>query len=561
MGTTIRKKLLSSFIFISILVLCIGVVSFLSLRDINNSYTNLLERSSEIKFLAKDIEKLAYQQSNDIRGYFVFNETNLDNFNATNENVNTSINKALNLALDQETKDKFTTLLSLNENYRKEAVKAAEISKTDEEKGKAYLTDVVTPFGKELRSVALEIMEYESKAMEDKMDENMALTAKINLIINTISIIAVLVAVILGLIISRNISRPITALVQSSERIAAGDLTGEDVQVKTKDELSKLAGSFNAMKSNIKDLISQIGTSSQLVAASAEELTASAEQTSSATVEITQSIHGIAEGAETSTTSLEESSRGLEEVTVAVQNIAENSNSVAEAGLKATEQAKLGGEFVAQTVQQIQAIDKSVFESGETIKSLDKRSQEIGEITKVITEIANQTNLLALNAAIEAARAGEHGKGFAVVADEVRKLAEQSQQSATQISELIKEIQGDMGNSNNSINQVKVDVREGLDIVGKTEESFKVILTSMTKVGVQIEDIASTAEQMAASAQEVSASVMNITALSKDSSMLSQGVAAATEEQLASMEEISSASTSMSKMAMDLQELVSKFKI
>lgn len=561
MGTTIRKKLLTSFIFISVLVLCIGVVSFLSLKNLNDSYTNLLERSSEVKFLAKDIEKLAYQQSNDIRGFFVFNETNLDNFNQTNENVNISINKALSLVQDQETKDKFNTLLSLNENYRKESARAAEISKTDVEAGKAYLTDVVTPFGKELRGVALEIMEDQNKTMEEKMEENMALTTKINLIINTISIIAVLVAIILGLLISRNISRPITALVQSSERIASGDLTGEDVQVKTKDELSKLANSFNIMKSNIKDLISQIGTSSQMVAASAEELTASAEQTSSATVEITQSIQGIAEGAETATTSLEESSRGLEEVTVAIQNIAENSNSVADAGSRATEQAELGGEFVARTVQQIHAIDKSVFESGEAIKSLDKRSQEIGEITKVITEIANQTNLLALNAAIEAARAGEHGKGFAVVADEVRKLAEQSQQSSTQISELIKEIQGDMGHSNNSINQVKLDVKEGLDIVGKTEESFKVILTSMTKVGIQIEDIASTVEQMAASAQEVSASIMNITALSKDSSMLSQGVAAATEEQLASMEEISSASTSMSKMAMDLQELVSKFKI
>ena len=226
----------------------------------------------------------------------------------------------------------------------------------------------------------------------------------------------------------------------------------------------------------------------------------------------------------------------------------------------AKEQAKMGGEFVGKTAQQIHAIHRSVNDSGEAIRYLDTRSQEIGEITKVITEIANQTNLLALNAAIEAARAGEHGKGFAVVADEVRKLAEQSQQSSTQISMLINEIQVDLARSNNSINQVKSDVQEGLTIVNKTEDSFKLILDSLDTVGMQIVDMAATAEQMSASAQEVSANVTS-TSMSRDASENFQSVAAATEEQLASMEEISSASNNLSEMAMNLQELVSKFRL
>ena len=378
------------------------------------------------------------------------------------------------------------------------------------------------------------------------------------------TIIVILVAMIgsiaVGYLIAQMISRPLKKVVTLVEQVANGDLT-HSTDINRKDEVGALAKSMNAMVISLRKLMQDVMNTSQQVAASSEELTASAEQTSHATEEITNTIQEIAVGAETSTASLEESSTGLEEVTLGIQNIADSSNNISEASSLATSQAKMGGEYVGKTVQQIQAISESVNESSEAIRSLDKRSQEIGEITKVITAIANQTNLLALNAAIEAARAGEHGKGFAVVADEVRKLAEQSQQSSQQISELINEIQVDMARSNNSIDQVKSDVQEGLTIVGKTEESFEVILDSLDKVGMQIDDLAATAEQMSASAQEVSANVASSTSMSRDSSMNSQTVAAAAEEQLASMEEISSASNNLSEMAMNLQELVSKFKL
>lgn len=373
-------------------------------------------------------------------------------------------------------------------------------------------------------------------------------------------VVVLLLAIVVVFLFTRKLRKRLGTLSIALEKAGNGDFTVEVVD-KSGDELTELSNSYNAMRSNLRVMIDEVLQTSEQVASSSEQLTAGADQTSKATEEITNVIQQVASGAETTTDNLEGSTKSLEEVTIGIQNIADYSSSVAEAGGKATEHAKIGGEYVRKTVSQIHAIDGSVKVSGDVFKVLENRSVEIGEITKVITEISNQTNLLALNAAIEAARAGEHGKGFAVVANEVRKLAEQSQKSATQISELIQDIQLEMAKSNQSISQVKDDVQLGIEIAGKTEQSFTEILSSMEDMGERIVEMAATSEQIAAGAQEVSATITNITNVIRDTSMHSQSVAASTEEQLASMEEVTASATNLSQLAMNLQVLVSKFKV
>ncbi|MFZ3590275.1 methyl-accepting chemotaxis protein [Bacillus sp. DJP31] len=356
------------------------------------------------------------------------------------------------------------------------------------------------------------------------------------------------------------IKKRLTNITTALELAGDGDFTSQ-LHDNTGDELSNLSISFNLMSENFKKIMNEVIMTSELVASSSEELTASSEQTSKATELITESIQEVAKGAEHSTSSVEESSTALEEVSKGVQSIAENASSISEVSSLATQKAKDGEAFVTNTVLQINAISLSVNESGEVIKLLEQRSKEIGDITKVISGIAEQTNLLALNAAIEAARAGEHGKGFAVVADEVRKLAEQSQQSSSQISSLIHEIQQDMTRSNRSIEQVAIDVKDGLVIVQQTEGSFKEILGFMEELSSQITDMAATAEEISASSEEVTSTVIGITEISKGTSMHTQNVAASAQEQLASMEEVSASAYSLSKLADDLKELVNRFKV
>ncbi|USK61454.1 methyl-accepting chemotaxis protein [Peribacillus asahii] len=383
-------------------------------------------------------------------------------------------------------------------------------------------------------------------------------------IANIVLIVAVL-AIVLGSIVayyfSVRFTKPIIQISGELNRAAEGDFSGEDIKVTTKDEIGALTEDFNKMRANTKVLLAHVNNSTEHVAASSEQLSASAEETSKATEEITHAIQLIATGAEDSTNSLQESSQSLDEVTIGIQNLAENSATISEAGTMIAEKAQQGNVYVEQTVKQINSINNKVNESGQVLQLLDSSSNEIGEISKVITDIADQTNLLALNAAIEAARAGEHGKGFAVVAEEVRKLAEQSQNSSHQISDLIKDIQLNMARSTESMNQVKVEVQDGLEIVGKTELSFQEIVTAMEQMKKQLTDMAATVQQMSAGAQEVSATVTNNTHTMKEASYQSQQVAATTEEQLAAMQEVTHSANSLSKLAVELQEIVNKFKI
>lgn len=373
-------------------------------------------------------------------------------------------------------------------------------------------------------------------------------------------IIMVVIAVAVVLLFTNSIRKRLKKLTAALELAGNGDFTSK-VEDKSTDELSLLSVSYNKMTDSLKSMMNEVISTSEQLASSSEQLTASSEETSKATEVITESIQQVANGADQSASNVQDSAAALVEVTEGIQSIADNAQAVSDVGLKATEKAKNGGLYVDKTVQKIIEINHSVAKTGEAIKNLDSRSQEIEKITNVITDIANQTNLLALNAAIEAARAGGNGKGFAVVADEVRKLAEQSQASSAQISALIKTIQADMVQSNASMEQVTLDVKEGLEIVEQTKANFTEIMDFMQNLTEQIEGMAHTSEILAAGTQEVATTVSEIQNISGQTSMHSQNVAASAEEQLASMEEIAASAQALSHLAEDLKEVISKFKV
>lgn len=241
--------------------------------------------------------------------------------------------------------------------------------------------------------------------------------------------------------------------------------------------------------------------------------------------------------------------------------MAESSAAVAAASLDAREDAKRGHATIADSIQQMNRIEQSVETSTQIIDRVGERSQEIHHIVDVITGIASQTNLLALNASIEAARAGEHGRGFAVVATEVRKLAEQAIQSTSQINDIIQGIQEDALASVTSMQEVKDEVKHGVQLITQSGDMFGGILQSIANITEQVQDLSSATEEMSAGSQEVSASIAEMVHLAKQSSQQSQTIVSHTKEQLYAMEAIDKSVISLSETAEALQSVVGRFKV
>ncbi|MBO9609900.1 MAG: HAMP domain-containing protein [Paenibacillaceae bacterium] len=374
------------------------------------------------------------------------------------------------------------------------------------------------------------------------------------------AIIILLATIVVVFVIARIIVGPLKRLTADMQRVQSGDLTVA-VQVRGKDELGRLAQAFAQMVGDLRQMIAAVQSSAAQLRQASKALTASAEQTERGSGEITLNIRETAAGLQTQMKGAKESAKAMEEVSAGVQRIAESSSVVAEASLVTTEEARRGNESVRRAMEQMRAIHVSTSDVAADIRRLNERSEQVHAIIDVITAIASQTNLLALNAAIEAARAGEQGRGFAVVADQVRKLAQQSEESAARIGGLLDEMLRDTERAVHAIGAGQLEVETGVGVVSEAESAFRRIMTEVERVAEQVQEVSAVSQQIAAGSEEVSASVDEMANISAQSAARQQRISAAAEGQLAAIKHVADATDSLDEMAQRLFALAERFRV
>ncbi len=383
------------------------------------------------------------------------------------------------------------------------------------------------------------------------------------LILSTLITMAIIVAV-LGSLSWVVIGKQMKKLLDVSGTMAAvsgGNLAIRDLEVTSTDEIGTLSKNVNDMKEKLRRLLVEVLNSSERVAASSQELTASAEQTSESINQVAERTVEMVECASTQADTIEKLNGILDEMTSKMNELHLSARKMDDAAKISRQSAEDGKNKVEFAIKQIQTIETRVNKSADVVNTLGQRSKEIGSIVETIGAIADQTNLLALNAAIEAARAGEHGKGFAVVADEVRKLAEQSASAAKSISELIHQIQADTSSAVEEIKLGNESVKEGAVSVMATGEAFGVIAEKVRELNENVHRSIEHIDAVNNTSQSIMNAISSVQNISTQSTENAQNISAATQQQAATMHEMSEASNQLSVLAQQLQNEVNKFKV
>ncbi|MED4586406.1 methyl-accepting chemotaxis protein [Brevibacillus choshinensis] len=559
----IRTKVIIAFGVILAIMLSSGTYMYVQTKMLTASYTEMVDEG-ELLTTVREMQFIMTGRNNDERGYFLTGDgtytqemqEKAERIGVLVEQINKNQHAILQYGQDLgPLKGLFTAYMEASKKVLDDYGKgnrdeALRLHFGEEREARKQLDALIDELAVKVQT--------EKEAEKARMAAN-RVTSEI--IQTAFSVVGVLFAVLIGALLVRTIVLPLYRVNSQLRAIAdgEGDLT-QELTVKSKDEIGMLAASFNQMLRNLRELILQVRSHAEQVAASAEQLTASSEQTSKATEQIAETVQEMAAGSEHQAQNVEASHIEVEGMATGIGQIAARAENVSATAIRTSDLATDGNHAIQLVVTQMDGMGEAMESLSRRVSGLGERSEEIGQIVDVITGIAAQTNLLALNAAIEAARAGEHGRGFAVVADEVRKLAEQASTSAGKITQLIEVIQHETQEAIVSVEKSSQQTALCMDGVAQAGDAFAHIRDAVVRVAAEVQDVSAASRTLTDSTEKVAESMRVIASVTQQGVARTLDVSAATEEQLASMEEIHTSAASLAHLAEELEKLMGRFK-
>ena len=385
----------------------------------------------------------------------------------------------------------------------------------------------------ELKKSTTELADWYEKLKTEAVGQQAASDAHTKTVMLILTCLGLVVGAVVAVLIARSVVAAISRMVALIQEVAANNLAIEDMEVTSQDEVGQAGSALNTMKNSLRATMQSIASTAEHVASASEQISASATQ--------------MANGGETQKDQVHQVATAMQEMAATVHEVSKSCDKASESAHKASQTACEGGAIVEDTLTLMRSIADSVRDSAKSVQELGSRSEQIGKIVGVIDDIADQTNLLALNAAIEAARAGEQGRGFAVVADEVRKLAERTTKATKEIAEMIRSVQTETRGAVEKMQSGTQQVEKGVEVTARAGASLKQIIGQAEHVGEMVTQIATAANEQSSATEQVSSNMEQINKLVAESAEGAQQSAKACEQ--------------LSSLALELQNLVSRFQL
>lgn len=532
----LKQKMALGFGVLLAIMAALGVIGYRAVNTLDD-LSNKVVTTAEKKEMTQSMETGIEKQVVGVRGFLLTGKEDLLNRDQEGQQEFRENAEKLQQLLETE---KGKRLFAACEDKMREfrAVADKEIGlrregKTQEATDLAFSSQS-GQIRKELREVVADLNALENEMKIAAMDEQTKAENTSRMLFVGVSIVGFVLAIVIAVVITRTLSNDIR---QVSERIrdvaeGEGDLT-KRLPINTDDEIGELCRWFNTFMNKLHNVISQVAGTAEHVASASEEISSSSTQQS--------------QSAETQKDQTAQVATAMQEMSSTVLQVSENSGRASEASRNAAETARQGGAIVEETLAKMRIIAESVSNTAKKVEELGKNSDQIGRIIGVIDDIADQTNLLALNAAIEAARAGEQGRGFAVVADEVRKLAERTTSATKEIAQMIQTVQSETKIAVEAMEEGTKQVEAGVETTARAGDSLKEIIHMSEQVGEMITHIATAATQQSSATEEINNNMEQIARLVKESAEGAKQSAQACQD--------------LSGLALDLQQMVGNFKL